>query len=62
MKQLLITILSLLVRLTAISLGIGGTWVGIEGNTIPYAGIFGNFIIGLVFIHYGLFKKEIMTR
>ena len=62
---MIIKILSLLVRLTAISLGGAGIWMAIEGNPMASLGIIGNivsFIIALVFLHYGFFKKEIITR
>jgi hypothetical protein len=62
---MIIRILSLLVRLTAISLGGMAIWVGIEGNPVYSLGIIGDigsFLAGIMFLHYGFFKKEIITR
>ena len=65
MKQLLLTMLSLLVRLTAILLGGAGIWMAVEGSPMSSLGIIGDmgsFLLGITFLHYGFFKKEIITR
>ena len=62
---MIIKILSLLVRLTAISLGGAGIWMAVEGGPMSSLGIIGDmgsFLLGITFLHYGFFKKEIITR
>ena len=57
--------LSLLVRLTAISLGGAGIWMAVEGGPMSSLGVIGDmssFLLGITFLHYGFFKKEIITR
>ena len=65
LARMIIKILSLLVRLTSISLGGAGIWMAVEGGPMSSLGIIGDmssFLLGITFLHYGFFKKEIITR